>query len=176
MGKEIVIRSPFSAKPDAVANAAWNRNIHTQAKKVAAAAWSKGKEVFHLTAIREKVPVEVLEAVKVVSEHPLRVGQPAKEVYIANFPASRGGDVINLTAVWDGAARLAENPSVRLVSLELNPNIVGKENATVLTVHRAEGRDIEQSRVIYREGATIVQGDALDLAPTIFANIVKELR
>lgn len=119
--------------------------------------------------------VSAEDAVQLVAAHP-RVGQVAESVYIGRQPASSGeGQVVDLTAVWEGAAQLAEDPSVRCVVLERNPNRVDLKNAVSLRIGQDLGTPlgIRTSEIVYRGG--VAEGGEPALAQTILRNIARAL-
>lgn len=115
------------------------------------------------------------EAVQLVEKYP-RVGQVAKNIYVGRQRTSFGeGQLVNLTAVWEGAERLSGDPTVRCIVLERNPNIRGREDAVTLRI----GQDlagivgIQTSEIVYRRGIAC-DGES-DLTRTILGNIAREL-
>lgn len=140
--------------------------ILKQASEIAEQAWSRWDEA-------RAIPHCVEKAIQTVAAHP-RVGQVEKGIYIGRQPAPNGDQAVFLTAVWDGAARLAQDPTVRCVTLERNPNIQGLEDATCLTIEGPSGEGL--NKLICRAGE-ILQSDAskAGLVCTVLGNIAREL-
>lgn len=123
-------------------------------------------------AIRTEASAE--QAIRAVVDLP-RDGQVADKVYVGRHPVLKGeGWVVGLTAVWEGAERLSEDPSVRCVVLEKNPNLLGLEKATLLRIDRVNGEGIERWDFVYDEGKTpVIAEDRQPLVQTVLNNITQ---
>ena len=124
--------------------------------------------------------IEAFErAIGVIAFHPW-TGQIAEKVYTARRPifddnGDNKGTQVSLTAVWEGAARLAENPAVRCIVLERNPNRRGLENAISLRIDLVNGRGSERLDYVFsREGVVPIIGKGRKrLVQTVLGNITK---
>ncbi|MBI2086448.1 hypothetical protein HYT74_03850 [Candidatus Daviesbacteria bacterium] len=120
------------------------------------------------------------EAIGVVESYP-HIGKVGEGIYIGKQRAySKTGQVIglvvDLTAIGEGAISLAQDPSVRCVVLERNPNIRGFEDATRLTIDRtpeAGGR----FTAVFGQGLElgIYRADEVGLAQRVIENITRRL-
>ena len=146
--------------------------IVQEASKIARQAWNKWGEVNYMVATPE-ARVTIEQAIGVVANHP-HVGQVAEGIYVGRQSAANGIDnVVDLTAVWEGASRLAGDPAVRGILLEKNSNRWDLRGAIALTIHR-DGSD--PVKLVYRTGE-IPQLDVnrTRLVDTVLGNIVQEL-
>lgn len=111
-------------------------------------------------------------AVGIVAQFP-RIGQVSPEVYITRHPASKDGEFIGLTAVWGGAATLAEDDeSIRCVTLGIDPNHAKYPGATILRVYREFGEGTEITETVYKGDK--IEGGRSPYAHRIF-NSIREL-
>ena len=114
------------------------------------------------------------KAIELVAALP-RTGQIAKDVYISKHPTSDGRDkVVKLTAVREGAARLAEDASVQSISLVRNPNIIvhpkrGWAGADILRVAFVSGEGLELPYIA--EATPNIPEDRRGLVQTVLGNI-----
>lgn len=116
--------------------------------------------------------VSLKQAIGAVANHP-HVGQVSEGIYIGRQSAGNGDQAVDLTAVWSGAVRLAEDPSVRCVVLERNPNRLDLGEASALTIDRVGG---DRLKVVFKDGEPqgIDQG-SLRLINTVLGNITRVL-
>lgn len=119
----------------------------------------------------------ITQAMELVTNCP-RVGQVSERVYIGRQPsADRRDEVVDLTAVWEGAGGLAKDPAVRCIVLGRNPNLSHLAGATVLRIDREtpEG-DSESFDITDRLGEQpILDPNRARLAHTVLGNIIVAL-
>ncbi len=100
----------------------------------------------------KKLEVLAEQAIGVVASLPWH-GQITDKVYTGKRSVSDGKDQIGLTAVWEGAGKLAGDPAVRCIVLEKNPNRRGLEDAVLLRVDSVDGKGSKRfSRVFLKAG------------------------
>lgn len=127
---------------NSIARRAWDSNIHTQAENIAANEWNK-QNMF-----KNELAELVVETLKSLQRRGFN-GSIADEIYLGFVSSNRlkgnsGTAVkdreavfVDLTAVWKGAVKLAEDPKVRCVVLENNPQMFGYTGETRLKIGTA---------------------------------------
>lgn len=161
-------------KVSKIAKDAWDnwqgRKGISEALEIAEQAWIGREEVNDMSV---ETLVSVDEAVRAVARQPF-AGQVGEKVYVSKRPTADGlGQIVGLTAVWEGAARLAGDDAVRCVVLTSNPERWDLGSAISLTVSRGKGELIE---VNYRPGETFqLDPRRARLVNTILGNIARGL-
>lgn len=109
-------------------------------------------------------------ALDVVANLP-RSGQVDKELYVTRGLANNGEPIIGLVATWSGAARLAEDPSYRFISLVRNPNLIDEGDAIILKTHQVRDNTEVTTRAVYRNSR--LEGEEPNQVQAILNNIGK---
>jgi len=133
--------------------------------------------------------VEVLaeQAIGVVASYPWS-GQIVEQVYTARRPifdnGANNGTQVSLTAVWEGAEKLAGDPAVRCIVLERNPYREGLKNAVLLRIDQVNSKGSTRFDFVFRKGVepTIINKKGVEasigrnrrrLALTVLGNIAQ---
>lgn len=119
------------------------------------------------------VEVSAEQAIKAVASYSW-CGQIAEQIYVGKRPVSDEKNQIELTAVWKGAERLADDPTVRCIVLEKNPYLVGFEDAVLLRIDLENGKGSRRLNYVYRNGVAPAIGKGEEcLVRTVLGNITK---
>lgn len=146
--------------------------IVKEASAIAKEAWNKWEQVKSMVATPE-ARISAEEAIEAVTAYP-HVGEVEEGIYIGKQRADNGGQVVELTAVWQGAARLAGGDTTIIgIILLKNPNHRDLQNAVSLTIYRHGDDPVE---VVYRPGETPqLDSNRARLVNIVLENIVTRL-
>lgn len=118
----------------------------------------------------------VEQALGVVASLPVGQLLGKEGIYIGRQPGLDGGQVVDLTAVGNGAVLLTESPTAECVFLQQNPNLWGLEDAVTLTISIANGTGREKIQVVSRPGEVPqLDPSRARLVNTVLGNIVTRL-